>query len=446
MPHSDILNQFCVKSSRSEPGEVSDLFIPFRCLAASILAALSLVACSTPAERELQELSDASEHLWVEYDACLAHVAGTPAYRRLDRAFILRRDDHRSVEKMTIARHASEQEKSDLLENKKNTSRCDQMLFNGFAEVNPSFNVLLARFASEDDELILRTIQDQVTVGERNVVAQKRYAERLRDWNYAGERMVRLFTWRLRRACVMDCGAFTAAALMPTATSSAANVANAAPLDTPLDDPAEDPLADALADPVAAPAPALGAAPPSEDAPPRDQVAARSRVPDDGLAPAHSPAHSPTPRIAQIAMAAPPSGEVVRPIRGHDAEVRPAAAPEKSYPDWQYQPVKFAAVSRTAAPGHAVRPVPGYTIRLASAASEIEAKGEWRRLQAQYPAILGDLTLVTHEVSSAGEGGLVWVMAGLFQSRDEAAELCGRLNRAEQDCPVLHMEAFHSAD
>ncbi|MDX1424004.1 MAG: SPOR domain-containing protein [Kiloniellales bacterium] len=384
------------------------MFIPFRCLAVSILAALPLVACSTPAERELQELSDASEHLWVEYDACLAHVAGTPAYRRLDRAFILRRDDHRSVEKMTIARHASEQEKSDLLENKKNISRCDQMLFNGFAEVNPSFNVLLARFASEDDELILRTIQDQVTVGERNVVAQKRYAERLRDWNYAGERMVRLFTWRLRRACVMDCGAFTAAALMPTATSSAANVANAAPLDESVDAP------------VAAPAPAHS--------------------------PTRSPTHSPTHSVAQVAMAAPPSGEIVRPIRSHDAEVRPAAVPEKSYPDWQYQPVKFAAVSRTAAPGHAVRPVPGYTIRLASAASEFEAKGEWRRLQAQYPAILGDLTLVTHEVSSAGEGGLVWVMAGLFQSRDEAAELCGRLNRAEQDCPVLHMEAFHSAD
>lgn len=386
------------------------MFIPSRCLAASILAALSLVACSTPAERELQELSDASGHLWVEHDACLAHVAGTPAYRRLDRAFILRRDDHRSVEKMTIARHASEQEKSDLLENKKNTSRCDQMLFNGFAEVNPSFNVLLARFASEDDELILRTIQDQITVGERNVVAHKRYAERLRDWNYAGERMVRLFTWRLRRACVMDCGAFTAAALMPTATSSAANIANAAPLD--------DSVGDAVGDPL-------------------DDMAA---------APAHSPTHSPTHSIAQIAMAAPPSGEVVRPIRGHDTEVRPAAAPEKSYPDWQYQPVKFAAVSRTAAPGHAVRPVPGYTIRLASAATEVEAKGEWRRLQARYPAILGDLTLVTHEVGSAGEGGLVWVMAGLFQSRDEAAELCGRLNRAEQDCPVLHMESFHSAD
>jgi hypothetical protein len=345
---------------------------------------------------------------------------------------------------MTIARHASEQEKSDLLENKKNTARCDQMLFYGFAEVNPSFNVLLARFASEDDELILQTVQDQVTVGERNVVAHKRFAERLRDWNYAGERMVRLFTWRLRRACVMDCGSFTAAALMPTATSSASNVANAAPLDDPVDDPA------------GAPAPVLGAAQPSDDAPPRDQVAASSRVPHDGPATspahspahstAHSPAHSPAHSMAQIAMADPPSGQVVRPTRGHDAAVRPAAEPEKAYPDWQYQPVKFAAVSRAAAPGHAVRPVPGYTVRLAAAASEVEARDEWRRLQARYPAILGDRTLVTHEVSVPGDGELVWVLAGLFQSRDEAAELCGRLDRAVQDCPVLHLEAFHSAD
>jgi hypothetical protein len=172
------------------------LFPRFRRTAVLIIAALPLVACATPAERQLHKVSLASEQLWAEYDVCINRVQRTAAYQRLNQAYILRRDDPRSVEKMAIERLASDQEKADLLQNKKNTDRCNQELFKGFAEINPGFNVLLARFMSEDDALVLQTVQDSVTVGARNQVVHQRYAKRLRDWNFAGERMVRLYTWR----------------------------------------------------------------------------------------------------------------------------------------------------------------------------------------------------------------------------------------------------------
>ena len=155
-------------------------------LAAATLAALFLVACATPAERELHKISLASEELWAEYDLCMARVEGTGAYRRLNQAYILTRNDPRSVEKMAIDRLASDQERADLLQTHKNETRCNQELFKGFAEINPGFNVLLSRFMSEDDELILQTVQGRLTVGSRNRIVQQRFAQRLRDWNFAG--------------------------------------------------------------------------------------------------------------------------------------------------------------------------------------------------------------------------------------------------------------------
>ncbi len=205
------------------------MFPRFRLTAALIIAALPLAACATPAERQLHKISLASEQLWAQYDACMTRVEGTAAYQRLNRAYILKRDDPRSIEKMAIGRLAGDQEKADLLVNKKNTDRCNQELFRGFAEINPGFNVLLARFMSEDDELDLRTVQDEVTVGARNLIVHQRFAKRLRDWNFAGERIVRLYTWRLRRTCSIYCSSFSAASLLPPSTGGMSNVAAATP-------------------------------------------------------------------------------------------------------------------------------------------------------------------------------------------------------------------------
>jgi hypothetical protein len=291
-----------------------------------------LAACATPAERELHKVSLASEKLWAEYDICMARVEGTGAYRRLNQDYIMTRNDPRSVEKMAIERPAGDQERADLLQNHKNETRCNQELFKGFAEINPGFNVLLSRFMSEDDELILQTIQGKLTVGSRNRIVQQRFAQRLRDWNFASERIVRLHTWRLRRTCSIYCSSFSAASLMPTSTAGVANLAGVTPL------PPTAGLAAGLPPVVASP----------DAAAPAAQLAA---VPAASTALAAPTAQiAPTAQTAQTAPAAPAA------LAAPTALVKPTAQPSAQSP--APAPVTAAAPAAVAQPTTAAKPSP----------------------------------------------------------------------------------------
>ncbi len=69
--------------------------------------------------------------------------------------------------------------------------------------------------------------------------------------------------------------------------------------------------------------------------------------------------------------------------------------------------------------------------------SEVEARAEWGKLQARYPALLGDRVLFTREVTIGGQGTYVRVLTGLFHDRAQAKALCGQLGGNEQYCAVL---------
>lgn len=439
------------------------MFTRFRGPAALTIAALLLVACATPAERQLHKVSLASEQLWAQYDVCITRVEGTAVYRRLDQAYILKRDDPQSIEKMAIDRLASDQEKADLLENKKNTDRCNHELFKGFAEINPGFNVLLARFMSEDDDLVLQTVQDSVTVGARNQVVHQRYAKRLRDWNFAGERIIRLYTWRLRRTCSIYCSSFSAASLLPTSAEGIANLAGVTPAPPAAGQEAGLPRFGATAEPptqaaataatppaqeptVAATPTALEADTTPQSAPPPKPVTAAvpaaqekktiaQPAPPKPAPPKPVTAAAPAAREAETTAkpATQTTGSALKPptqevVTGLKPAAGPAAAPEKP----KKQQVQVAST-----PKKAKRHV--YTVHLASMQSEVEARAEWGQLQSRYPAILGDRVLFTREVNVKGKGSFVRVLTGLFQDRDQAKDLCGQLGGSEQYCKVMRL-------
>ena len=438
------------------------MFTQFRGPAALTIAALLLAACATPAERQLHKVSLASEQLWAEYDVCINRVQRTAAYQRLNQAYILRRDDPRSVEKMAIERLASDQEKADLLQNKKNTDRCNQELFKGFAEINPGFNVLLARFMSEDDALVLQTVQDSVTVGARNQVVHQRYAKRLRDWNFAGERIVRLYTWRLRRTCSIYCSSFSAASLLPTSTEGISNLAGVTPW-PPADGQAaglpqfgttaEPPTqAAATAATPAAQEPTVAATPTALEAdttpqpapPPRPVTAAAPAAqekktiaqpaPPKPAPPKPVTAAAPAAREAETTAkpATQTTGSALKPpTREVDTGLKPAAGPAVAPEKPKKQQAQIASTPKTAKPR--------YTVHLASMQSEVEARAEWGHLQARYPAILGDRVLFTREVDVEGKGTFVRVLTGLFRDRDQAKGLCGQLGGGKQYCKVMRL-------
>jgi hypothetical protein len=466
-------------------------------MAALIIAALPLVACATPAERQLHKISLASEQLWAQYDACMTRVEGASAYQRLNRAYILKRDDPRSIEKMAIGRLASDQEKADLLVNKKNTDRCNQELFKGFAEINPGFNVLLARFMSEDDELDLRTVQDEVTVGARNLIVHQRFAKRLRDWNFAGERIVRLYTWRLRRTCSIYCSSFSAASLLPPSSVGMSNVAAATPpppadgqtaglqqLETtaePLTQEAETATApNAPAAPEAAEEPpaqvaetaAAPAAPAVQEAEttavPASQEAEIATAPNAPNAPAAPKAAEEPPAQVAEPPAAPAVQKVETAAESPAQKSASVAAPAAQEAETATEPAPQMTGSALKPPTHDIdtglKPAAGpadepakpqeqrvevastpktaqprYTVHLASMRSEVEARAEWGQLQARYPAILGDRVLFTREVEISGQGTFVRVLTGLFNDRGQAKDFCGQLGGGKQYCMVLRL-------
>jgi hypothetical protein len=406
-----------------------------------IIAALPLVACATPAERQLQKITTASEQLWIEYHSCMTNIERTAAYQRLDRAFILKGNDPRSIEKMGIDRFARDQEKADLLENKKTASRCNQYLFNGFAEVNPGFTVLMARFTSEDDELVLRTIQDEVTVGARNLIAHQRFAQRLGDWNYAGERIVRLYTWHLRRRCSIYCSSFSAASLLPTYAQGMSNVATAIPPSLANGQKAKIAAVPAAQEAEIAAAPATQEAELTPVPPPQEtKIAAVPAVQEAEIAaaPATQEAElTPVPPPQEPEIAAMPAVQMASPtlepsMQEADTGLEPAAGPADEPTEPREQRVKVASTLQTVQPR--------YTVHLASMRSEVEARAEWGHLQARYPVILSDRVLFTREVRISGKGTYVRVLTGLFHNRGQARDLCSRFGSDKQYCAVMRLE------
>lgn len=74
-------------------------------------------------------------------------------------------------------------------------------------------------------------------------------------------------------------------------------------------------------------------------------------------------------------------------------------------------------------------------LQLSSVKSEAAAAGEWQRLKAAHPGLLGDLplTLETAEVSGTT---YYRVQTGPFPSRSAAADVCSQLKARNQDCLV----------
>lgn len=76
-----------------------------------------------------------------------------------------------------------------------------------------------------------------------------------------------------------------------------------------------------------------------------------------------------------------------------------------------------------------------YVIQLASVTSAEAAKGEWGRIRAAHPDLLGDMTL---SVQQATVNGTLYhrVQTGPFPSRATAQDLCAQLQSKKQPCIV----------
>lgn len=181
---------------------------------------------------------------------------------------------------------------------------------------------------------------------------------------------------------------------------------------------------------LTAPQPSLDPArqPPETASPPSapDTVVADTAEPDlppaveDGVPTATPPARFASEPAAdtQITMAALPPRPRARP--GAETAASPAT------------PAADPAPPTTADP--APHSDGGYRVQLASVSSDEAARGEWQRLQRQYPALLGGLDVTVRKALVNGRD-YYRVQAGPLD-KTGAADLCGALKAANGDCLV----------
>lgn len=125
---------------------------------------------------------------------------------------------------------------------------------------------------------------------------------------------------------------------------------------------------------------------------------------------------------AQVAQATPEPEPTPAPQQATAAAPRPAAPP-----------------AATPAPATAPRPVPGGSVRvqLGALTSEEAARGEWDRLAARHPDLLGAFRPQILRFDREGQASLFRLRIGGFRDVDAARAFCEQMRERRVPCAVI---------
>ncbi len=80
-----------------------------------------------------------------------------------------------------------------------------------------------------------------------------------------------------------------------------------------------------------------------------------------------------------------------------------------------------------------------FAIHLASLRTEEGTGVGWKKLQSQFPELLGQRELIVRSVQIEEQGTFFRVMTGPFQDRTKAKDLCAEFKALEQYCAVIRL-------
>ncbi len=80
-----------------------------------------------------------------------------------------------------------------------------------------------------------------------------------------------------------------------------------------------------------------------------------------------------------------------------------------------------------------------FAMHLASLRTKEVIEGEWKKLQSQFPKLLGQRELIIRSVEIEALGTFFRIMTGPFEARSRAQELCDKFKAREQYCMVLRL-------
>jgi cell division septation protein DedD len=228
------------------------------------------------------------------------------------------------------------------------------------------------------------------------------------------------------------------------------------------------------AEPPQGPGPSDAASPPpaapplgfSESGNPALQFGAATPAPPAEPAPAPSPPETKTVRTVTIlpqqrpaaapADASPAPAPDTRPVRAHEAAVRPprepaqrtaSAGPLSILPGQEGTAPSPRARTRTAmtnasgpmalnSPNAAPETGGGYAVQVTAQRSEADAMAAFRSLQARYPQQLGGRRAFVRRADLGAKGVYYRALIGPFASADQAANLCSSLKAAGGSCLI----------
>lgn len=143
-----------------------------------VLLTLSAVTgCATQAQKQYQQMAANMEQSRKETDNCYSDLKKEDVYQRVNQIFITVDSDPKALEKMMIERHATQEEKRDLLEMNALTQVCRKVVLESLIKVHSDFVELRAKWYAEKDELDAKILKDTITIGEANKFLNKRRLE-----------------------------------------------------------------------------------------------------------------------------------------------------------------------------------------------------------------------------------------------------------------------------
>lgn len=169
--------------------------------------------------------------------------------------------------------------------------------------------------------------------------------------------------------------------------------------------------------------------------PPVPQADARAPTPET-VAPEIPAAETPGETMAEDQVQAPPPSEGERALDDAPADSAvevvesPVVPPE---PEPEPEPEMPAAGPAPAMPTAATVQSGDWVLQLAALRERAAVEGEWQRLQAKHPDLLGGLALATQTVET-GSGTFIRLQAGPLPNRATASDLCGLLQAQGTEC------------
>jgi len=139
---------------------------------------LALMSCTLHAKKDVQQIETQLKSATSENAACQAWLKESDVYQRLNKLFIMHRDDSQAANKIIIERYPADSEKVDLLRLNNLATVCRKSNLENFGRIHPDFVSLLAQWYAEDDALLVELLRGRLTIGHANKVVDTRLSAR----------------------------------------------------------------------------------------------------------------------------------------------------------------------------------------------------------------------------------------------------------------------------